>query len=266
MPPADRPIPQRFKSPQRRKGDAKRAQPAPAGQGQYDESKHKRSGDGKFTSGGGGGAAPKQQPQKPAPAAPAQDKKRLRGRKLPMLGLRMGGIAGGKPGRPKPNARESAKLEADHDKRFQAFLSKLPAAKAGAPLSSVESFVWRARTMDDAQLTRERNQVLAAAKKLKGSARATMEAHAATIDYLLKNRARIRNEPKAEKHLDAVHTKNRVDTWNRMTDKDRLRAAKKRAKWSGSSWEGDWPGKAQGYVMYEDGSIGKKRGTSRRKS
>lgn len=253
MPPADRPIPQRFKSPQRRKGDAKRAQPAPAGQGKFDESKHKRSGDGKFSSGGGGGAAPKQQPQKPAPAAP-KDKKRLRGRKLPMLGLRMGGVSSAKP-----NAAESAKLEADHDKRFQAFLSKLPAAKTGAPLSSVESFVWRARTMDDAKLTRERNQVLAAAKRLKGSARATMEAHAATIDYLLKNRARIRNEPKAEKHIDAVHTKNRVDTWNRMTDKDRLKAAKRRAKWKDDHWGGDWPGKAQGYVMYEDGSIGRKK-------
>ena len=248
MPPADRPIPQRFKTPQRRRGDAKRAQPAPQSQGTYDESKHKRDGSGKFSRGGGGGGGATPPPHTPTQQpAQAPDKKRLRGRKLPGISRHI------------VSRDTSASLERGHDKRFKAFLSKLPAAKAGASLDSVETFVWRARTMDDTTLKRERDQVRAAAKKLKGAAAATLIAHAATIDYLLKNRERIRKEPKAERHLDAVHTKNRVDAWNGMDDKQRYRAAKKRATWKNDHWEGDWPGKAQGYVMYEDGSIGHKR-------
>lgn len=209
--------------------------------------KHPRDAGGRFSSNpGGGGARPAAKPQ-PQPQQQRSPQDVLRGRKLLGRDLRL------------KRQRASANLEANHSERFTAFLNKLPSVKAGQSLASAESFVWRARKMDDKALARERKYALDAAATLKKNGRpdvaASLTAHAKTVDFLLKNRERIRKMPKAEREVMRVHTKNRVEAWNKMDSRDRLSAAKKRAKWNDNKWSGDWPGKVDGYVMDKNGMI-----------
>lgn len=46
-----------------------------------------------------------------------------------------------------------------------------------------------------------------------------------------------------------------INSWNALPDRQRMKAARQRARWTGHGWVGKWPGKSHGSIMYEDASI-----------
>lgn len=231
-------VPQRFKPPQTRRREAKRKLPGPdkretQSSGDFN-SKHPRDASGRFGSGGGGAAKPAP-PKEKSHLKPPPDKKGLRGKKIMLLARRL---------------KRVKDLEADHTKRFGKFLEKLPVSKAGMSPSAAEALVWRARSMDDAGLSREqamyKKQADAARKNGNYNLGHQLDAQAATMQYLLNNREAIRATPKAERRVAAAATVSRVGAWNALPAKERVKLARKTEH---------YPGKEAGFVISSDGKI-----------
>ena len=83
-----------------------------------------------------------------------------------------------------------------------------------------------------------------------------LEAHAAASEAALAGGG--------TEEIDEKRDETRIQSWNAMPDEKRMGWAKSRAKWDGSKWEGNWPGKDRGVIMHEDGSLEKKGGRKKR--
>lgn len=157
---------------------------------------------------------------------------------------------------------KAPKYDAATPVEHKAWLKKLPVAP-GTSLHEAETLVQRVHGESDQQLTRDQHNAQKAADILarRGftAAALTLGAHAKLLGHLIDNRQRIvgMKTMDAAAHVQRKKTTVIVKDWNELSDGARLKLARKRATWKNDHWEGSWPGKAAGYVMYEDASIGK---------